>query len=735
MTFYPVIMCGGSGTRLWPLSRPNRPKQFIPLVGVHSPFRETLVRLSGLQPVATPLVVAGQSHAGWLAREAAEAGLEIEVLLEPMARDSGPAVAAAAAWIAQRDPAGVAVIVASDHHIPDDEAFREAVRLAGRAAEQGWIVTMGIDPAAPATAYGYIRAGEPLDDLAPVRRNEAFIEKPDAETAARYVEAGYLWNSGNFIARADVLLSELERYEPLIVEAARAAVSTAEASNEGWRLGPAFMSAPKKSFDYAVMERTDRAAVLPASFDWSDLGAWDAVWAVSAKDAAGNVAGEGVLLQAAEDCLVNVSSDLQVAVVGAKRLAIVGDNRSLLICDLDSSQGVKAVAEAAGRSTPASKASTHSLAEWSQRYDLWFRTAALPAWWALGGDHGRGGFFEIVGQEGAGIAAPKRARVQARQSFTFARAVKLDLAGPWMQAADHGWRFFDRYYKRADGLYRTTVAADGAVIDDAAHLYDQAFALMALAALHEVDPLGGARLDAGRALLDLVRERFRHDRRGYVEAGARPFQSNAQMHLLEAALAWIEADDAEVWSDLANEIVALALDRLIDLDHGVLREFFADDWSPAKGDLGRIVEPGHQFEWAWLLDRWAHMSGSVEAGGAARVLFKTGLVGWDATRRVVVDELNDSLAASRTTARLWPQTELLKAAILLGRDRPDDAINFTSWAEASAAGLWRYLETPVAGLWRDQISADGQLDNAPAPGSSFYHLFGAVLAMRRILRR
>ncbi len=731
MTFYPVIMCGGSGTRLWPLSRPTRPKQFIPLVGEHSPFQAALTRLSRLPGAAPPLVVAGLGHAGWIEQETAQAGVAAEVLLEPMARESAPAVAAALAWIARRDPSGIAVIVASDHHIPDDEAFLKAVETAGVAAAQGWVVTLGVSPTGPATAYGYIQPGEILAGADPVRRNQAFVEKPDALTAAAYLRAGYLWNSGNFIARADVLLEELDRYAPGVSAAARAAVTSAAPSGRGWRLGPEFASAPKISLDYAVMERTDRAAVLPVSFAWSDLGAWDAVWAASPKDQQGNAAGPEILLQDAHDCLVRIDGRLQVAVVGASRLAVIADDRSLLICGLDSSQGVKAVAEAAGRASGARPIGSPGLSGWAERYDRWFRTAALPAWWALGGDHVHGGFHELVGLDGVAPPAPKRARVQVRQTFVYARAAGLGLAGPWRQAAEHGWRFFERHYRRPDGLFRTLAAPDGETLDDTAYLYDQAFALMALAALHEAAPDQTHHAATAEALLTAIRGHFAHPAGGFREAGDRPFQANPLMHLLEAALAWIEAGGGEVWRALAQDLVDLGLNQFTDPKAGVLREFFGADWRPAEGELGQVVDPGHQFEWAWLLDRWAHMAGAPDVSTAAHGLFQVGLAGWDQNRGVVVDEMDVARQVRRSTARLWPQCEMLKAAVLLGRDASVDPTAYAHHALEAAAGLWRYLETPVAGLWCDRMDADGRFVAEPAPASSFYHLLGAILALRR----
>ena len=728
--FYPVIMCGGSGTRLWPLSRAARPKQFIPLVGERSPFQATLIRLAKLEGAAAPLVVAGLGHAEWIVREAEQAGVPADMLLEPLARDSGPAVAAAAAWIAERDPKGVAVIVASDHHIPDDEAFLGAVKKAGVAAAQGWVVTLGIDPAYPATAYGYIQPGDVLTDAAPVRRNQAFVEKPDAATAAAYLKSGYLWNSGNFIARADVLLGELDRHEPAVAAAARTAVATAEQSGRAWRLGGAFAEAPKISFDYAVMERTDRAAVLPVSFAWSDLGAWDAVWAASAKDEAGNAADPQVLLQEARECLVRSAGGLEVALVGVNRLAVIADAQSLLICGLDSSQGVKAAAEAAARGALRPQQSPVDLLAWFERYEQWFRTAALPVWWSLGADHAQGGFHEVLEQDGVAPPRPRRARVQARQAFVYAKAAALGLPGPWLQAAEHGWRYFERRYRRADGLYRTLVGARGEPLDDKTYLYDQAFALLAMAGLREAGSTEADWAATADALLGAVRTEFGHAGGGFRETGEHPFQSNPLMHLLEAAMAWVEVDGGLQWRDLGENLVTLALDRLIDPAGGFLREYFDAAWNPAAGEQGRLVQPGHQFEWAWLLDRWSLIAGSDRAAAAALRLHQAGLAGWDQARGVAVDEIDDGLGIRCRTARLWPQTEALKASIMLGLREGAEPRFFEHAAEA-AAGLWRYLETPIAGLWRDTIGADGQFMIEAAPGSSFYHVVGAILALHR----
>ena len=732
MDFFPVIMCGGSGTRLWPLSRPARPKQFIPLIGAHSTFQQTALRLSRLAGARPPLVVAGVGHAGWVRSELAQIGLEAEVLLEPMARDSGPAVAAAAAWVHNHNPEGVAVIVAADHHVPDDEAFVAAIEQAGQAAGRGWIVTLGVQPTAPSTAYGYINAGEILQEGEAVRRIAAFVEKPNAEKAAGYVEAGYLWNSGNFIATAKTLLGELDRFEPAIAHAARAGVAGAVRVGQDWRLGEAFVSAPKISLDYAVMERTDRAAILPVSFAWSDLGAWDAVWQASGLDGAGNSGGEHTHFVDARDCLVRVPAGLETAVIGARNLAIIADERGLLICDLHRSQGVKAAAEHfAVKSPPPAPAPVETqLTSFADRFERWLRASALPLWWSVGADHQRGGYYDLVSLDGRPVEGPRRARVQTRQTFVYALAARLGFDGPWRQAAEHGIDYFIQHYRRADGLYRTLVGPDGASLDDTPFLYDQAFGLMSMATLYRVAPDRTDLKTEAEALEQAIRAHMGHPAGGFRESGAHTFQANAQMHLLEAALAWSEIDADPRWPKLAEELVDLALAKFIDAEGGFLREFFDAEWRPAEGDAGRLVEPGHQFEWAWLMQRWTRRTGSPAAAEAARRLFANGLKGVDAKRSVAIDELNEDLSIRTPRARLWPQTEYIKAAMTLAADAPEaEAKAYLAAAAQGASGLWGYFETEIAGLWRDKQGVDGAYVTEAAPASSLYHIVGAIVAL------
>lgn len=719
-------MCGGSGTRLWPTSRPSRPKQFTSLIGPHSTFQETVQRISGLKDAADILVVAGIGHAEAIPLQLAQIGAKAELLLEPEPRDSAAAMAAACAWIAARDPKGVAIVLSADHHVPDGPAFRAAVETAAEAARQGFIVTLGVTPTGPSTSYGYIAPGEALGE---VRRVDAFVEKPDATTAEKYISEGYLWNSGNFVTAAETMLAELDRHQPDVSEVARRAVAEASDQGRGLVLSETFRQARKISIDYAVMERTANAAVLPVDFAWSDVGAWDAVWGASARDADGNAGRGQALFLKSSDCLVRAPAGAQVTVIGGRNLAVVVDEGQVLVCDMAESQAVKTAVDhlkADGREGRIAPAGFNDVTEAARWFDQWLRTSALPLWWSLGADHVNGGFHECLMPNGEPADLPRRARVQTRQAFVYASASALGWKGPAATAAWHGMDYFLTHYRRPDGQFRTMVAPDGTVLDDSAVLYDQAFALMSMATLHRMDPTRRDLAGEAKALLVALQAR-RHPAGGFLEIAPHTYQANAHMHLLEAALAWVEAGGGPEWEALAAEIVALALKGFIDGEGGYLREFFTADWTPAAGDDGRFIEPGHQFEWAWLMARWAKR-GHPEAATAARRLFDAGVRGFDARRGVMINALWDDFTIRDASARLWPQTEYLKAAVILREEVGEAHI------VAAAEGLRSYLDTPAVGAWRDKLQADGSFIEEPAPASSFYHIMAACSELRPWLK-
>lgn len=358
----------------------------------------------------------------------------------------------------------------------------------------------------------------------------------------------------------------------------------------------------------------------------------------------------------------------------------------------------------------------HSLAEFRDIYRDWLTGAALPLWAARGVDPA-GGFHELLDGDGRPLAVPRRSRVQGRQSFVFAYAGRLGWDGPWAKTAPVGLAWLDRYCRRDDGLYATLSAPDGVVLDSRAMTYDQAFILLAAAELHRHDARAGWD-DGASALMSRIVALRGLPQGGFAEQDGR-FLSNPHMHLFEACLAWMDAGVCDIWADTARAIAILALDRFFDTEKGVLGEVFDADWALAAGAAGDCIEPGHQFEWAWLLERWARLADEPRAHQAAKALFAAGERGVNA-HGLAVDETDAGMRPRLATARLWPQTERLKASLLLGRE--DEG-------RAAAAALWRYLQTPLPGLWRDKAGPDGCLVDEPSPASSLYHIICAVAAL------
>ena len=342
----PVIMCGGSGTRVWPESRESMPKQFITLIGDRSTFQSIVRIVSDAAVYERPVVITNFDYRFRVAEQLKEIGAEATILLEPERRDSAAAVGAAAAWAAARDPQAVVAILAADHVFQNKKEFVRLCGEAALAAEAGQIVTFGVKPDHPATGYGYIHPGEALPGDPNVHRVERFVEKPNEVRAKTFIENGYLWNSGNFIFRADVMLEELRTYEPAVEAAAVHAVALAR-EDLGFVIldRESFIQAPRTSIDYAVMERTHRAAVIEADLGWSDVGQWSTVWRLSPKDVDGNsFRGRAVAIDST-NVMVRADDHHLATVVGLDNVIVVATGDAVLVVHGAHTHKVKALVE------------------------------------------------------------------------------------------------------------------------------------------------------------------------------------------------------------------------------------------------------------------------------------------------------------------------------------------------------------------------------------------------------
>lgn len=344
VSIIPLIMAGGAGTRLWPLSRDTMPKQFIVLLdGGLSTFQSTLLRVKGA-PFGRPIVVTNHEFRFVAAEQMQAIGVEGEIVLEPERRDSAVAIAVGALLARGANPDAVALALAADHVVADAEGFRADCEIAAKLATTGLIMTLGIVPTAPSTAYGYIEPGAPLGEVG-AHRLERFVEKPDAATAQRYVDDGFLWNSGNFIFAPETMLAELENFAPEIVAGAGEAVANARRDLDFLRLDPAgFGKATKTSIDYAVMEKTRLAGVVAARFDWSDIGSWDAIYDVMDHDAFGNLLQGPVVAMDTTGSLLR-SDDMLVTAIGLRDAVVVATRDAVLVASKAEAGKVKALVE------------------------------------------------------------------------------------------------------------------------------------------------------------------------------------------------------------------------------------------------------------------------------------------------------------------------------------------------------------------------------------------------------
>lgn len=362
----------------------------------------------------------------------------------------------------------------------------------------------------------------------------------------------------------------------------------------------------------------------------------------------------------------------------------------------------------------------------------WLDLDALPLWITAGTASDGHGFYERVGQDGKPMLADnRRARVQPRQVYCFAAAGYAGWPGAWQQACEQGVAWFDKVYRLENGLYGNLANAEGMLIDREFDLYNQAFALFAYAQISVSMPEKSAEMhDKALTILNVLKRGYKHPVAGFEEANPprQPLCSNPHMHLFEAMQAWEKVDPVGPWMQLTDEIAKLAMNQFIDAESGALREFFDKDWRPMPGDAGLVVEPGHQFEWAWLLVRYGSSRGDREAIQKAKRLFEIAeSYGVCPDRKVAMMGLNDDFTVRDSLARLWPQTEWLKASLQLAlQSEGKERQRYLASTSRALDALQPFLQTPIKGLWYDKWTKDSGMIDEPAPASTFYHIVCAV---------
>lgn len=726
------VLSGGVGSRLWPLSREDNPKQFHDLSGQGSMLARTLGRLKARKGGETPVhVIASGRHADRV--HADLAGLDLaggRPIFEPMGRNTAAAVAIATLETLSSFGDQLVLVAPSDHAISTDSQFWQCVEAGIDAAASGRIVVFGVKPSSPETGYGYIETVSAEGAVIDVAR---FVEKPDLETARSYVTSGrFFWNAGIFLFRAGVMRDAFEANQPEIWSAAEAAFSGATTDVTG-RYLPAdrFAEVPSISVDYAIMERVSDIAMVPAQFRWNDLGSWQSLLEVSPTDANGNVVIGDVVAIDCENSYIRSDRRL-LSVIGLKNLAVVSTPDATFIAPVARSQHVRTIIdqlEKSGRlETRFTPAHDRLLipGAWRKRVRHWLFEETLPLWSSRGVDERYGGFHEVLDFNGASVPRQKRMRTLARQVYAFASAKERGWSGPADALIAHGLSFMNDRGRSEDGGWVRALHADGSVADATEDAYDHACVLLALAHAHACGNPDADRL--GRETLAFIDNHLQDPKSGgFFETSAGPGErrSNPHMHLLEAFLAWHRVTGEADFLRRAGEIIRLFRNHFFDADSWTLGEFFNDKWKPVAGERGAWTEPGHHFEWASLLVDFAERSGQHGLMAHARKLYASAIAnGLNRATGLAYGAVSRAAIPFDRISRSWPQAEAVKAAIALDRVRGPD---LKPEIEQRVGQLFRWhIDAAPTGLWIDQIDERGHSRATEAPASIFYHLVTAL---------
>ncbi|MET2827761.1 AGE family epimerase/isomerase [Mesorhizobium shangrilense] len=726
------VMSGGVGSRLWPLSREDNPKQFHDFSGDGSMLAKTLRRLAARPAGETPIfLIASERHADRV--HADLAGLDLSgggPLFEPTGRNTAAAVALATLRTLSEFGDSLVLVVPSDHEIATARQFWDSVEAGCAAARAGRLVVFGIKPSQPETGYGYIEVAGEKDGVCDVSR---FVEKPDLATAQSYLAAGnFFWNTGIFLFRASAMRDAFLAFQPEIWNATEVAYQAATTDLSGLYMPLELYAAiPSTSIDYAIMEHAQHIAMVPAGFRWNDLGSWQSLLDVGPSDRQGNVIVGDVVAIDCENSYIRSDGRL-LSAIGLKDVAIVSTVDATFVAPVSHSQHVKKIVEQLEKSgrletrfTPAHDRVIESGA-WRRRVHHWLFQETLPLWSTVGVDERHGGFHEALGFDGIPLMKPKRMRTMARQVYAFAVAKARGWDGPADRLISHGITFMVGNGRTDKGGWVRTLNVDGSVADAAEDAYDHSCVLLALAHAHMCGNPDALRLgEETFVFLDAHLEDSRMT--GFLETsdGEGERRSNPHMHLLEAFLAWYQATGDRVYLRRAARIIDLFRSHFFDTDSWTLGEFFDNEWKPAKNEKGSWTEPGHHFEWASLLVDFAARSGQTELMGFARKLYASAIAnGLNRATGLAYGAVSRQGLPLDLISRSWPQAEAIKAAIALdGSGGPD----LKPEIEARVGRLFRWHIDPAPlGLWIDRIDERGRSLAADVPASIFYHLVCAL---------
>jgi mannose-1-phosphate guanylyltransferase/mannose-6-phosphate isomerase len=729
------VMSGGVGSRLWPLSREDNPKQFHALSGDTSMLVKTVQRMGArLAGSASVYLIAAERHA-----ERVRIDLDGHDLnggrgiFEPVGRNTAAAVALASQVTLDERGDALVIIVPSDHVIEPVSDFWRSVEQGVAAANAGNIVVFGITPTGPETGFGYIEAGLTRPDGAcEVVR---FVEKPDLQTAENYVAAGnFYWNAGIFLFRASTMRAAFKAHAPEIWSNVANALG---ASNnvEGATLLPLklYEAIESVSVDYAIIEKSKNIAVVPASFRWNDVGSWQSLLQVSQTDDKGNVIIGDVVAIDCEHTYLRSEGRL-LSAIGLKDMAVVATSDATFVAPVSQSQNVKKIVERLEKSgrleikrTPVHDMMPEPGAH-AKRVRHWLFEETLPLWSTAGVDRQYGGFYEALTFQGQPVIRDKRMRTMARQIYAFSIAGQMGWQGPASELVAHGLSFVEEKGRNKSGGWAKSFRPDGSVADASEDLYDHACLLLAFAHAHRI---GNPRaLALGEETFSHIEARFADlDHGGYRETpgGLLPRRSNPHMHLLEAYLAWFDVTGERQWLDRCAPTVDLFVSRFFDADTWTIGEYFNEDWSQYEGEKGGWTEPGHHFEWAWLLIGFAKATGQPKLIKHARKLYASAIAnGLNRATGLAYDAVSKDGFPLVRTSRSWPQTEALKAAIALDETGGPD---MKPEIEARVGRLFRWhIESAPEGMWIDLIDENGRSKAKDVPASIFYHLVCALTA-------